>query len=817
VVPTAQDYYNNPYQYSMEDYTTSTPEGDIQAISYGPGYLEELLALRERVRSGTASEWDREYYAMQERAARAIPLRDVRGLSYNAGEEGTGAYVSGGSPDLGHLMLSLAEKLERGQATTQERDLFETTYKALADQNYRASVPQASDAFNPLGDNLLGALSILGIGASMGGLGPLLAGGVTAGSLGAAAGTAGSITGMLGQAVDEPALKQLSMALGLGGSVAGLGSLLSSGVSSVGDVLKLAQKTYGAYQKGTGLARSIGQASSAPDRPVGSTSSSDRSGSAGGGSGMDFSQLGPVLAGVVGMVGQGLSLADASRYMDQLKDNFGDQQEIKDMIDQAYKLAVTRYETTYARSEEEWQQKQEQYNDQKAKYDTHYQQTQAEQQQKQAAYAKGEGQLDEDRATQMEHYRDQRAKYDQSYQSRVQEAAEDRDRRINVFGEDRQMVMADYNRRVQEAAQDRQKEYATFDQQMARHLGTQDKREAEVAQDRAKQYGVFDEQYGAYKGDYARRVAEAAQERGMDLAGYEARHAIGADLRDPTKIKAGAEALYQPLSDLARGNISSQVQAEMAQRGVAGGGQYANLMSAKAFAPSEQALWQNALAAYMQGQTGALNAYGNVDLAGSPEYRFQQVPQFSQTPGYQWANVPNFTNSPEYKYANVPEMGGTPRYEGTNVPRFDRASATTVPGTVGLDRTPTVPTYTAPGTAPPVNQFLPKPYSAYDGSGPGGKGGIAGGMQGLVSELTKALGGGGAQALMKMLGIGGGTNVPSSFTGWGGNEQNQPWYDPAYIEDSPWNWQGSQSDYSNWDPWEGIDYNPDAGSDFDYW
>lgn len=48
-MPRETDYLRNPCQYSREDYTTSTPEGDVQAISSAPGYLPELLDLRQQV------------------------------------------------------------------------------------------------------------------------------------------------------------------------------------------------------------------------------------------------------------------------------------------------------------------------------------------------------------------------------------------------------------------------------------------------------------------------------------------------------------------------------------------------------------------------------------------------------------------------------------------------------------------------------------------------------------------------------------------------------------------------------------------------
>ena len=248
-MPTETDYSRNPYQYGLEDYTTSTPEGDVRAVSYAPGYVPELLDLRQRVESGQATPWERENYQNQARAAMSTPMRDPRSLTYNAGEDAPDR-LSGGSPDLANLMLTLQDKMRSGQATPQEQELFKTTYKSLMDQNWRASVPQESDA-NPfgIGDNLIGALGILGLGAT-GGLAaaPLFAGGAglatTLGSLGTLSGIAGTGAGVLGGALEEPWLSKLGMGLGAAGGIAGgiggLANLASTGVSSLGDAARLA-------------------------------------------------------------------------------------------------------------------------------------------------------------------------------------------------------------------------------------------------------------------------------------------------------------------------------------------------------------------------------------------------------------------------------------------------------------------------------------------------------------------------------------------------------------------------------------------------
>ena len=247
-MPTVGDYYANPYQYSLEDYTTSTPEGDQQAVSYSPGYAIDLLNLRQRVQQGQATPLEREEYARQARAARAVPMRDVSALTFNAGDEAPDR-LSGGSPDIAHIMLTLEDKLRQGTATPQESDLFKTAYSLLADQHWRASVPQASDAFNPLGDQFFGALGTLALGAT-GGLAaaPLAAGGATAattlGSLGTLAGIGGTAAGALGQEMDIDWLRKAGLGLGAAGGIAGgiggLANLASTGVNSLSDAARLA-------------------------------------------------------------------------------------------------------------------------------------------------------------------------------------------------------------------------------------------------------------------------------------------------------------------------------------------------------------------------------------------------------------------------------------------------------------------------------------------------------------------------------------------------------------------------------------------------
>jgi hypothetical protein len=166
---------------------------------------------------------------------------------------------------VGPIALQIKDKLDRGTATDQEKALFEGVMSMGADWNTRASVPQASDAFNPLGDNLIGALGILGLGAT-GGLAaaPLFAGGAglatTLGSAGTLAGIAGTGASTLGAATDQPWLKRAGQVLGavggLAGGASGLANLWGTGINSLSDAARLASsagKMTGALGSATGV------------------------------------------------------------------------------------------------------------------------------------------------------------------------------------------------------------------------------------------------------------------------------------------------------------------------------------------------------------------------------------------------------------------------------------------------------------------------------------------------------------------------------------------------------------------------------------
>lgn len=725
-MPTARDYYGNPYQYSMEDYTTATPDGDVQAVSYNPGYLQDLLALRHKIMTGQATAWDREWYAMQEHAAMAVPMRDVGTLTYNAGEEAP-ERLSGGSPDLARIMLTLAGKLEQGTATPQERALFQTTYTQLADQNYRASVPQASDA-NPfgLGDNLVGALSILGLGAGAGAaLAPLAAGSaLTLGSAAGLAGTAGTFTGMMGQALDEDWLRKAGIAMGAAGGLAGAGSLLTQGLTSVGDVAKLLQKTYGAGSKIYGLSQ---DARSSPDRAglprgpndpnilysmdpaarpdrVSSRAQALTAEDSARGEGMDtdWTQIGALLSGAVGLAGAGLSLADVARYMGQLKDQYGERQEIKTLIDQAYELAKQRYETYYQQTQRQNTQAQEAYRTAVDRADTYYNQTQEERAQRQQAYEEQRGQIAEDRQTQQQSYFEDRQKVNATFDQRQQALLTELNEQRAIYGDNRARQITNFDARQQELQQNRQKELQTFDQDYQRKLQTDTRQQAEID-----------------------------QERGMGMRGWEASYNIGATLSDPTKIKEGAQQIYRPLSDLAVQRVSDEVSVDRSLRGLTGPGPYGDYLAAKAYAPFENQLWTTALNTYLTGQRSAIDAYGNRTLARTNDYEMTQVPRF--TTGEQWAymDVPNYTDLAQFTYGQRPV--------------FEQQNATNVPQTTRYDprQAPGVPTAISPENPPRVPEYTATPYAPFGTTretGQGTIGGVGSGLQTLIGNLTKLLG-----------------------------------------------------------------------------
>lgn len=258
--------YRNVAQYQDQafewDPAAQIWSGGIQETS--PGYLPMLFQFQDLVRSGQAEDFEAEQYRNWEQAARAIPTRDIGTLKAGwqgqyGGQWGDEGWQEGNpewwsrldplSPDVGPIMLGIRDRMDAGTASPQERALYGQVLGMAQDWNTRASVPQASDAPSPFGDNLLQALGIIGLGAT-GGLAaaPLFAGGAglatTLGSLGTLSGIAGTGVGVLGGALKEPFLQKAGLGLGaLGGVLGGLGGLSSlwgTGVQSLSDAAKLA-------------------------------------------------------------------------------------------------------------------------------------------------------------------------------------------------------------------------------------------------------------------------------------------------------------------------------------------------------------------------------------------------------------------------------------------------------------------------------------------------------------------------------------------------------------------------------------------------
>ena len=281
--------YRNELQYGRQDFewdpATRTFSGGIQENS--PAYLTELLGYRDRERAGQAMPWEAEQYQRWEQEARAIPTRDIATLQagwqgdlqgtwdeggWREGNQEWWNWLDPGSPDSGPVMLAIRDKMDKGEASDQERQLYEQTLNMANDWNYRASVPQESDA-NPfgMGDQFMMALSALtsavgGAGAfgafgagAAGGLGAGAAAGAGAASsspsllgiplstlstIGTGAGYGSQLTGMIGGATDQDWLQQISRGLGvtsgLAGGLAGIGGVINSGVTSLTDAARLA-------------------------------------------------------------------------------------------------------------------------------------------------------------------------------------------------------------------------------------------------------------------------------------------------------------------------------------------------------------------------------------------------------------------------------------------------------------------------------------------------------------------------------------------------------------------------------------------------
>jgi hypothetical protein len=251
--------YHNPEFRNKADRFTWDPSQQLYEGEAGtsPDFLGWLMNWRDRTPQGALEEGEQATWRQAEAAARAIPTRDVSTLTARWADDGRTDDIEGmserwwtslhpASPDAASIMLALRDKLDAGTATAQERQLYEQTMGLAGNWSERASQP---DPWNPLGDQLFGALGTLALGAT-GGLagGALAAGGglaSTLGSLGTLGGVAGTGAGVVGQATDQDWLSNLGLALGaaggLAGGAAGLANLAGTGVKSLGDAARLAQ------------------------------------------------------------------------------------------------------------------------------------------------------------------------------------------------------------------------------------------------------------------------------------------------------------------------------------------------------------------------------------------------------------------------------------------------------------------------------------------------------------------------------------------------------------------------------------------------
>lgn len=247
--------YSNRWQYGREQPTfqwspefAQSPKGVDGDFDYGP----DLLARAAQARAGTLSGEARAQYDAMRQAALAVPMRDISTLRgdyrfFRDEDEDRARQLGPASPDLGAILLTIDDRIAQGTASPQERALSETYTRHAASQAFDANKP---DPFNPLGDQFFGALGTLALGAT-GGLAaaPLAAGGAglttTLGSIGTLAGVAGTGAGVLGQALDEPWLRNVGLGLsaagGLAGGIGGLANVASSGVNSLSDAARLAQ------------------------------------------------------------------------------------------------------------------------------------------------------------------------------------------------------------------------------------------------------------------------------------------------------------------------------------------------------------------------------------------------------------------------------------------------------------------------------------------------------------------------------------------------------------------------------------------------
>jgi hypothetical protein len=138
---------------------------------------------------------------------------------------------------------------------------------------------------------------------------------------------------------------------------------------------------------------------------------------------------------------------------------------------------------------------------------------------------------------------------------------------------------------------------------------------------------------------YNERVASTDIQQNLETdAARAARQAIGGRLADPAQVIAGANALYQPLTEATMSDIARAVQHDLAMRGQSDGGA-ANRATAEAFARLMPGLRQQSIQNYVGTQQAALGGYtgpytANPTPPASAGQAFPQAPGSSSVPTY---------------------------------------------------------------------------------------------------------------------------------------------------------------------------------------
>ena len=247
---------------------TWDPSRRVYAGEAGGGvdFLPWLMGQMGQTPTNALQEAEQAEWRKSVEAARAIPTRDIQALTAGWGgqspeDDDWWTSLNPLSPDAAPIALRLREHMDAGTASAQERQLYGDLMEMAYGWQQRASKP---DPWNPLGDQLFGALGTLALGAT-GGLagGALAAGGglaSTIGSLGTLSGIAGTGASVLGQATDQPWLSKAGQVLGavggLAGGASGLANLWGTGINSLSDAARLASsagKVTGALGSATGV------------------------------------------------------------------------------------------------------------------------------------------------------------------------------------------------------------------------------------------------------------------------------------------------------------------------------------------------------------------------------------------------------------------------------------------------------------------------------------------------------------------------------------------------------------------------------------